>query len=76
MKLVERKAELRGKKTKTGGRSGGYGKKNDLLLDALVTLNRGDNLTDKQKSQLRRAGGLSESEVSSLTPQTQQRKRA
>jgi hypothetical protein len=69
MKLVEKKAELRGKKTKTGGRGGGgYGKKNDLLLDALVTLNRGDNLTDKQKSQLRRAGGLSESEVSSLAP--------
>lgn len=68
MKLVEKKAELRGKKKRTGGRSSGYGKKNDLLLDALVTLNRGDNLTDKQKSQLRRAGGLSESEVSSLTP--------
>jgi hypothetical protein len=68
MKLAEKKAELRGKKKRTGARGSGYGKKNDLLLDALVTLNRGDNLTDKQKSQLRRAGGLSESEVSSLTP--------
>jgi len=69
MKLVEKKAELRGKKTRTGGRVGsGYGRKDKVLMNALVALNRGDSLTDAQKKALKATGKLTQAEIESLTP--------
>ena len=69
MKLAEKKAELRGKKTRTGGRVGsGYGRKDKVLMNALVALNRGDSLTDAQKKALKATGKLTQAEIESLTP--------
>jgi len=69
IKIAEKKAELRGKKTKTGGRvGGGYGRKDKVLMNALVALNRGDSLTDAQKKALKATGKLTQAEIASLTP--------
>jgi hypothetical protein len=69
MKLVEKKAELRGKKKRTGGRGGGaYRGKDKVLMNALVALNRGDALNDRQKNALKATGKLTQAEIASLTP--------
>jgi hypothetical protein len=67
LKFIEKRAEPKGKKKRTGGGGGGYGKKDQALMDALVTLNRGDSLTDGQKRRLKATGGLDPAEIASLT---------
>ena len=69
IKIAEKKAELRGKKTRTGVRGGGgYGRKDKVLMDALVALNRGDSLTENDKRLLRATKELTPAEIESLTP--------
>lgn len=69
IRLAEKKAELRGKKKRTGGRGGGgYGRKDKVLMDALVALNRGDSLTENDKRLLRATKELTPAEIESLTP--------
>lgn len=69
IKIAEKKAELRGKKKRTGGRGGGgYGRKDKVLMDALVALNRGDSLTENDKRLLRATKELTPAEIESLTP--------
>jgi hypothetical protein len=69
MKLAEKRAELRGRKKRTGGRvGGGYSRKDKVLMDALVALNRGDSLTENDKRLLRATKELTPAEIESLTP--------
>ena len=70
MKLVEKKAELRGKKTRTGGRGGGgTTRTKDRVLDsALQTLHRGEELSVNQQKALKKGGLLTEREVAALSP--------
>jgi hypothetical protein len=64
-----KKKELRGRKKRTGGRvGGGYSRKDKVLMDALVALNRGDSLTENDKRLLRATKELTPAEIESLTP--------
>tara|TARA_R110002012_G_scaffold9888_3_gene45954 strand:- start:9716 stop:11659 length:1944 start_codon:yes stop_codon:yes gene_type:complete len=70
IKIAEKKAELRGKKTKTGGRGGGgTTRAKDRVLDsALQTLHRGEELSVNQQKALKKGGLLTEREVAALSP--------